>query len=75
MQSEQLATVNEFVRDFGEMQEPDPHISVAWLLGDHRQALQKHITRFGLADVSWEETVDCIRCCVGQRVFKLWSCD
>ena len=54
------------------LQEPDPHISVAWLLGNHHQALSKHISKGKLASINWTQTVDSIQCCVGQRIFRVW---
>ena len=54
------------------LQEPDPHISVAWLLGNHHQALSEHISKGKLANISWTQTVDIIQCCVGQRIFRVW---
>ena len=54
------------------LQEPDPHISVAWLLGNHHQALSEHISKGKLASINWTQTVDSIQCCVGQRIFRVW---
>lgn len=53
-------------------EKPDPHISVAWLLGNHHQALSEHISKGKLADINWTQTVDSIQCCVGQRIFRVW---
>ncbi|DBA95392.1 TPA: hypothetical protein ACH3X3_013270 [Trebouxia sp. C0006] len=53
-------------------EEPDPHISVAWLLGNHHQALSEHISKGKLASINWTQTVDSIQCCVGQRIFRVW---
>ncbi|KAL0037200.1 hypothetical protein WJX79_005476 [Trebouxia sp. C0005] len=53
-------------------EEPSPHISVAWLLGNHHQALSEHISKGKLANIDWTQSVDSIQCCVGQRIFRVW---
>ena len=54
------------------LQEPSPHLSVAWLLGDHEHDLQRQINAAKLPQVSWGQAVDCVLCCIGQRVNKVW---
>lgn len=52
--------------------EPSPHLSVAWLLGDHEHDLQRQINAAKLPQVSWGQAVHCVLCCIGQRVNKVW---
>ena len=55
------------------VQEPDPHISVAWLLGDQQASLQQHLVDCKPNSPSWEQSVDQILCTVGQKNFSVWS--
>ena len=56
-----------------DVQEPDPHISVAWLLGDQQANLQQHLADCKPMSPSWEQTVDQILCTVGQKKYSVWS--
>ena len=55
------------------IQEPDPHISVAWLLGDQQTRLQQHLDAHKPVGPNWEQSVNQILCTVGQKHYCVWS--
>lgn len=55
------------------MQEPDPHISVGWVLGSGRIAMEQAVQMHCFTPQEWQQTVDTIVCMIGQRNTIVWS--
>lgn len=55
------------------VQEPDPHLSVGWMLGDGRQAMEQAVLAHPFTADEWQQTISTITCIIGQRVNVVWS--
>lgn len=56
-----------------DMQEPEPHISIAWLLGDQQTKLRQYLDDQKPVGPNWEQSVNQILCTVGQKNYCVWS--
>lgn len=55
------------------MQEPDAHISVAWVVGDVHIAMERAIRSSSLEVLDLQQCVRSVQCAVGKRISAIWS--
>ncbi|KAK9796299.1 hypothetical protein WJX73_008460 [Symbiochloris irregularis] len=55
-------------------EDPNPHVSVAWVLGNQRAALLERLQSAGPQSLpEWQLQVQKIECRVGQHTYEVWS--
>ena len=55
------------------LQEPDAHISIAWVLGDAHTAMEEAIQSSNLAVLDLQQRVRTVQCAIGKRISAVWS--